>query len=157
MVLNNMVLVRIISLILLLEWDYSWMAMASLLRSVSVAEIQMSRQPPLEKKILKDFELSKFIVCTDAGLSSKENRKFNDRDGRAFITTQSVKKLKKYLKQWASAPTGWHLHDGNDSYDISLLDKDEELYKKHKSDTFYKERWIKEDGLEQKLIVPFLQ
>ncbi len=24
---------------------------------------------PLEKKILKDFELSDFIVCTDAGLS----------------------------------------------------------------------------------------
>lgn len=110
---------------------------------------------PLEKKILKDFELSKFIVCTDAGLSSTENRKFNNRDGRAFITTQSVKKLKKHLKQWALAPTGWRLHDGNDSYDISFLDKDEELYEKHKSDTFYKERWIKEDGLEQKLIVTY--
>ena len=64
---------------------------------------------PLEKKILKDFELSKFIVCTDAGLSSTENRKFNNRDGRAFITTQSVKKLKKHLKQWALAPTGLSL------------------------------------------------
>ena len=41
----------------------------------------------LEKKILKDFELSKFIVCTDAGLSSTENRLFNDRGERAFITT----------------------------------------------------------------------
>ena len=51
---------------------------------------------PLEGKILKDFELSKFIVCTDAGLSSTENRIFNDKNERAFITTQSVKKLKKY-------------------------------------------------------------
>ena len=110
---------------------------------------------PLEEKILKDFELSKFIVCTDAGLSSTENRKFNDRNGRAFITTQSVKKLKKHLKQWALDPKGWHLHDESKSYDISLLDKDEEIYEKYKGETFYKERWIKEDGLEQKLIVTF--
>ena len=61
---------------------------------------------PLEEKILKEFELSKFIVCTDAGLSSLENRKFNDKKDRAFITTQSVKKLKKHLKQWALDPTG---------------------------------------------------
>ena len=61
---------------------------------------------PLEEKILKDFNLSKFIVCTDAGLSSTENRKFNDKKDRAFITTQSVKKLKKHLKEWALDPTG---------------------------------------------------
>ena len=35
---------------------------------------------PLEKKILSDFELSKFIVCTDTGLASEDNRKFNDGD-----------------------------------------------------------------------------
>ena len=44
---------------------------------------------PLEKKILGDFKLSKFIVCTDAGLASNANRKFNNKDERAFITTQS--------------------------------------------------------------------
>ena len=46
---------------------------------------------PLEKKILTDFGLSKFVVCTDAGLASASNRKFNDKGDRAFITTQSVK------------------------------------------------------------------
>ncbi|TJX12492.1 transposase, partial [Tissierella creatinini] len=56
---------------------------------------------PLEKQILSDFNLSKFVVCTDAGLASTSNRKFNDKDDRAFITTQSVKKLKKHLKEWA--------------------------------------------------------
>lgn len=110
---------------------------------------------PLEKKILKDFELSKFIVCTDAGLSSAENRKFNNKKERAFITTQSVKKLKNHLKQWALDPTDWHLPGSDKSYDISLLDKDEDTYEKYKSKTFYKERWIKEDGLEQKLIVTY--
>ena len=49
---------------------------------------------PLEEKILNDFKLSKFIVCTDAGLASNANRKFNDKNDRAFITTQSIKKLK---------------------------------------------------------------
>ena len=110
---------------------------------------------PLEKKILKDFELSKFIVCTDAGLSSTENRKFNDKKDRAFITTQSVKKLKSHLKVWALEPTGWHLSDKGEVFDIRLLDKDEETYEKYKLDIFYKERWIKEDGLEQKFIVTY--
>ena len=41
---------------------------------------------PLEEKILEDFKLSKFVVCTDAGLASNTNRKFNDKDDRAFIT-----------------------------------------------------------------------
>lgn len=110
---------------------------------------------PLEEKIFKDFELSKFIVCTDAGLSSLSNRKFNDKNGRAFITTQSVKKLKKHLKQWALKPTGWKLPGKDEAYDISLLDKDEKLYEKYKLETFHKERWIKEDGLEQKLVVTY--
>ena len=110
---------------------------------------------PLEEKILKDFELSKFIVCTDAGLSSVDNRKFNDKNDRAFITSQSVKKLKKHLKQWALESTGWHLAGSDKLFDITLLDQDEKTYEKYKLDIFYKERWIKEDGLEQKLIVTY--
>jgi transposase len=110
---------------------------------------------PLEEKIIKDFELSKFIVCTDAGLSSMDNRKFNDKKDRAFITTQSVKKIKKHLKQWALDPIGWHLAGNNKTYDIRLMDINENFYEKHKDLTFYKERWIKENGLEQKLIITY--
>lgn len=105
---------------------------------------------PLEEKILADFELSKFIVCTDAGLASNDNRKFNIKGDRAFITTQSVKKLKKHLKEWALDPEGWHL--GGDPKTYTLTDLDEE---KDEAKTFYKDRWIKEDGLEQKLIVSY--
>ena len=109
---------------------------------------------PLEKKILSDFELSRFVVCTDAGLSSAANRKFNDIGGRAFITTQSVKKLKKHQKEWALAPCGWLL-SGEASgkrklYDITSIGEDE-----HKESTFYKEEWINEDKLEQRLIVTY--
>ncbi len=105
---------------------------------------------PLEKKILSDFKLSKFIVCTDAGLASNCNRKFNDKGSRAFITTQSIKKLKAHLKEWALDPKGWHLEDDTQTYDIRALDEE-----KYKDKIFYKERWTKENGLEQKLIVTY--
>jgi transposase len=105
---------------------------------------------PLEKKILSDFGLAKFVVCTDAGLSSTANRKYNDIGGRAFITTQSVKKLKKHLKAWALSPDGWLLPGKNQSYNITDIDENA-----HKESTFYKERWIKEDDFEQKLMVTY--
>jgi transposase len=115
---------------------------------------------PLEKKILSDFELSKFVVCTDAGLSSEANRKFNDKDGRAFVTTQSIKKLKAHLKKWALAATGWKLPGSDETYDISKLDEmiekaDARDKEKLRAQVFYKERWINENGFEQKLIVTY--
>lgn len=110
---------------------------------------------PTEEKILKDFELSKFIVCTDAGLASTDNRKFNNKEERAFITTQSIKKLKNHLKEWALTKTGWKLSGDSKDYDISKLEETEESIEKYKNKVFYKERWIKENGLEQKFIVTF--
>ena len=110
---------------------------------------------PLEKKIIEDFSLAKFIVCTDAGLSSTDNRKFNNLSGRSFITTQSIKKLKKHLKEWALATGGWHLDGVSGTFDISGIESSEEVKDKYRNCTFYKERWIKEDGLEQKIIVTF--
>lgn len=110
---------------------------------------------PTEQKILDDFKLSKFIVCTDAGFTSTANRKFNDKEDRAFITTQSIKKLKKHLKEWALSPTGWNLNNDTKQYDISKLEDTLESIEKYKNKVFYKERWIKENGLEQKLIVTF--
>jgi transposase len=105
---------------------------------------------PLERRILKDFSLSKFVVCTDAGLSSNKNRLYNTKGKRAFVTTQSIKKLKKFLKEWALDPGGWRLPGSNQKInldDIRHLENDQR--------TYYKERWIKEDGLEQKLIVTY--
>ena len=115
---------------------------------------------PLEKKIIADFALSKFIVCTDAGLASEANRKFNSKDERAFITTQSVKKLKKHLKKWALAPAGWKLPGSDKTYDISTLDHlieqaNPQDKAKIKAKVFYKQRWIKENGFEQRLIVTY--
>ena len=54
---------------------------------------------PLEKEVLKMLDGSKFIYCADAGLGSYNIRKFNSMGGRAFIVTQSIKKLSNTLKQ----------------------------------------------------------
>ena len=111
---------------------------------------------PLEKKIIKDFDTSEFVVCTDAGLASTANRKFNNINNRKFVTTQSIKKLKKHLKEDVlDLSTGWHLTGNNKSYNISKLRTDEKLIEQYKDKIFYKERWIKEDGLEQRLIVTY--
>ena len=109
----------------------------------------------LEEKILADFKLSKFIVCTDAGLVSNANRKFNDMDERAFITTQSIKKLKKYLMDLALSPDEWHLSGDTKKYNINDIEKDEASIELYKDRIFFKERWINENGLEQKLIVTY--
>lgn len=110
---------------------------------------------PLEKQIINDFNNASFVVCTDAGLASNANRKFNDKENRKFITTQSIKKLKDYLKEWMFDKTGWHIPSIPNSIDLSNLENNEELQEKFKDTIFYKERWINENGLEQKIIVTY--
>ncbi len=121
---------------------------------------------PLEKKVIRDYGMEQIIVCTDAGLSSKTNRKFNDRtiDGvqiRSFITTQSIKQLPEYLKEFALDPEGWHLPGSSETFCLDEMDEAADYHK-----VFYKDRWIKEDlskrkikngarPLEQHLIVSF--
>ena len=121
---------------------------------------------PLEKKVLKDYGLQSVIVCTDAGLSSKANRKFNDKtiNGelvRGFITTQSVKTLPDSLKDFALDKDGWRLIGDENTYNLDELDEEQD-----RDRVFYKDRWIKEDisgkkqrqgakPLEQHLIVTF--
>ncbi|HJD33873.1 MAG TPA: IS1634 family transposase [Candidatus Mediterraneibacter tabaqchaliae] len=54
---------------------------------------------PLEKEVMKMLPDAKFIYCADAGLGSYNIRKFNSMGGRAFIVTQSIKKMSDVLKQ----------------------------------------------------------
>ena len=111
---------------------------------------------PLEEKIIKDFNNPMFVVCTDAGLSSVANRKFNNKNNRRFVTTQSLKKLKQFLKDWSlDLSKDWHLSGYDKTFDISKLRNDEELINQYYDKIFYKERWIKEDGIEQRLIITF--
>lgn len=105
---------------------------------------------PLEQKIIKDFDTSDFIVCTDAGLSSTANRKFNSIQGRGFVTTQSIKKLKGFLQDFCLEDDGWYLPGSNKKYKLSELNEETDYDK-----IFYKDRWMNENNLEQHLIVTY--
>lgn len=110
---------------------------------------------PMEQ-ILKDkFGLSKLVVCTDGGLSTYENRKNDSVGDRSFITVQSLKKLKKHLREWALDNRGWHIDGSGQEYDISTLDS-----KEYYDTLFFKERWDPTpmstgETLEQRIIVTF--
>ena len=106
---------------------------------------------PLEKTIMQDFQLSKFVVCTDAGLASNANRRFNNWGERAFITTQSIKTLKAPLKKWALSSEGWKLSGSDEIYDISELEDTPE----NQGKIFYKSRYI--DGYDDERDIEFNQ
>lgn len=106
---------------------------------------------PLEKRIIKDFELSDFVVCTDAGLASAANRKFNNIGNRSYIVTQSIKKLKSHLQDWIFDNDDWYMLQDNKKIKVNL----ENINIYNNKNIYFKERWINENGLEQRLIVSF--
>lgn len=106
---------------------------------------------PLERTIMEEFGESRFVVCTDAGLSSKENRLFNTEGGRAYVTVQSIKKMKADLREWALDRTGWMLPGSDRAYDLREVGEVENWER-----VFYKERWAKDDdGFEQRYVATF--
>ena len=40
---------------------------------------------PLEKKVIRDFNCSEFIYCSDSGLGSANNKLFNDMGNRSYV------------------------------------------------------------------------
>lgn len=124
---------------------------------------------PLEQTIIDDFGVSKFVTCTDAGLSSLANRRFNAQDSRQFITTQSVKKLKGHLRTWALDAKDWSARGKKGTFDLEQViaayeGKDTKEAEKAalRNLTFYKSRMVKEKDaksengyFEQQLIVTF--
>lgn len=107
---------------------------------------------PLEQRIIRDFSLSDIVVCTDSGLSSLSNRRFNNFNNRFFVTTQSLKKLPVYLKEWALSPDGFRLVNSDRIYSLDEIFDNQDLFY---DEVFYKQRWINDNNLEQKLVVSF--
>lgn len=106
---------------------------------------------PLEQQIMRDFELSKFVVCTDAGLSSDANRRFNNFGERSFITTQSIKKLKNSLKKWCLDCKGWQLEGSKRTYDIFEIEDTPE----NRNKIFYKQMLV--EGYDEERDISFDQ
>lgn len=107
---------------------------------------------PLEQKILKDFELSRFIVCTDAGLASSENRLFNSRPDRRYVVTQSLKTLPEPVREWALEKQGWFLEGDRERkfYDLGTIDE-----VAFRDGIFYKEQIVTIAGVVQRLVVTY--
>lgn len=85
---------------------------------------------PLEKEVLKMLPDTKFICCADAGLGSYNIRKFNSMGGRAFIVTQSVKKLSDTLKKAVFNDYGYRLLSDNSPITI----RDMKTFDRHEKD-----------------------
>lgn len=110
---------------------------------------------PLEEKILQDFELAKFVVCTDAGLTSEANRQFNNFGERSFVTTVSIKTMDDSLKTWCLEPSGWSLEGSKESFNIEHLEDTDEDKEKNHDKIFYKLKYI--EGYDEKRDIEFNQ
>ena len=96
---------------------------------------------PLEKQLTKMFKDKKFIYCADAGLGSLNIRNFNSMGGRAFIVTQSIKKLSQPLQQAVFNDNGYRLLSSDEPATIGEMqtfDKSDPLNKDLYTDRIYK-------------------
>ncbi len=117
---------------------------------------------PSEEKFLSDFNMKgkNIVVCTDAAMCTDDIKKFNVKDGRGFVITQSIKKLSKDLQEWALNNTNWRI-TGNieDIYKLDeiseKIEKNEEKKKAYYDKIFYKEIECETKSVKQTLIVTF--
>jgi transposase len=103
---------------------------------------------PLEEKVLSEFGCQKFIYCSDAGLGSEKIRNYNHMGERAFIVTQSIKKLQAEDKEWALKKEGFKKVSDDTPVDISKLPEDD-------NGLYYKEEPYTPHTLHQRLIVTY--
>ena len=104
---------------------------------------------PLETKILQQFGCDKFIYCSDAGLASEDNRVLNHMGQRAFIVTQSIKKLPAEDRAWALKKTGFKRLSDDKPVDLTKLTDDD------KNQLYYKDEPLTTKKLDQKLIITY--
>lgn len=104
---------------------------------------------PLETKILQQFGCQKFIYCSDAGLASEDNRAFNHLGQRAFIVTQSIKKLPAEEREWALDTKGFKRLSDDSPVDITRLADDD------RQELFYKDEPYTTKKLHQRLIITY--
>lgn len=104
---------------------------------------------PLEKKVIEEFGCEKFIFCSDAGLASEDNRLYNHTSSRAYIVTQSIKKLPEEYRKAALDRNGFRRLSDHKSVDLTALtDKDQD-------ELFYKEEPFSSKKMEQRLLITY--
>lgn len=107
---------------------------------------------PLESKILQDFDCSEFIFCSDAGLRSASNRRFNTLGNRAYIITHSLKKMKKEDRDIALNPEQFRKLGSDRFIDLRTLDeKEEDVF----NSIYYKEIPVVTGNMDENLIITY--
>lgn len=107
---------------------------------------------PLETKILQDFNCSEFIFCSDAGLGSASNRRFNSMGNRSYIISHSLKKMKKEDRDIALDPTQFRRVGSGRFIDLRELD---ETKKEVFETVYYKEVPVITGDMDETLIVTY--
>ena len=107
---------------------------------------------PLESTIIRDFNCSEFIFCSDAGLGSVNNRRFNSLGNRSYVITHSIKKMKNEDKEIALSPKQFKKIGSNKFIDISTLDEsDDEVF----NSIYYKEIPLVTGDMDETIIVTY--
>ena len=113
---------------------------------------------PEESKIVNNFKLdsTKLILCTDAGLASDEIKKYNIKNNRGFVITQSLKKLKEEYKEQVFDKSNWRITgDLKKIYNLEDIEKNDVLKEKYYETLFYKIIQTETKSVKQDLIVTF--
>lgn len=103
---------------------------------------------PLEKKVIEEFGCKKFIFCSDAGLGSENNKLYNHTANRAYIVTQSIKKLPKQDRDIALDPKGFRRLSDHRIVELSEVTEDYDQL-------FYKELPYSSKKLEHRLLITY--
>lgn len=77
---------------------------------------------PLEEVLNKKFGMTDYVVSTDCGLGSEDNRRYNMAEGRDYICVQSIPKLKKDDRNMAIDPKGWRISYCKDADRLRALE-----------------------------------
>lgn len=107
---------------------------------------------PIEKKVIKDFNCSEFIFCSDAGLGGKSNRFLNSFGNRSYVFTYSLKKMKKEERELALLPTQFKVPGSNKLIDLRTLDEsDPKVY----NTIYYKEYPLVTGDMDETVIITY--
>ena len=104
---------------------------------------------PLEQKVIEEFGCEKFIFCSDSGLGSENNRLLNHTGNRAYIVTQSIKKLGAEYREAALNRKGFRRLSDNRLVDLDQLDENDY------DELFYKEEPYSTKKLENRLLITY--
>lgn len=104
---------------------------------------------PLEQKVIEEFGCEKFIFCSDSGLGSENNRLLNHTGNRAYIVTQSIKKLASEYREAALDRKGFRRLSDNRLVDLDQLDENDY------DELFYKEEPYSTKKLENRLLITY--